>query len=93
MQQKFAVAKSQDDEKYGLLSQGASYLQNLTADSNEVGKLKTGSAVWGHSPIQRENTNSKKVTIEKLSKSGLGRCTKFDEASSNDEQKIILENR
>ena len=29
----------------------------------------------------------KKVTIEKLSKSGLRRCTKFGEASSNDEQK------
>ena len=49
---------------------------NFTADSNEVGKLRTGSAVWGHSPIQRQNTNSKKVTIEKLSKSGLGRSTK-----------------
>ena len=43
-----------------------------------------------HSPIQRQNTNSKKVTIEKLSKSGLGRCTKFGEASSKEEQKIIL---
>ena len=29
------------------------------------------SAVWGHSPIQRQNTNSKKLTIKKLSKSGL----------------------
>ena len=26
------------------------------------------SAVWGNSPIQRQNTNSKKLTIEKLSK-------------------------
>ena len=60
MQQKFALAKSQDDEKYALLSQGASYLQNFTADSNEVEKLKTGSAIWGHSPIQRHNTNSQK---------------------------------
>ena len=67
--------------EYALLSQGASYLQNFTADSNEVGKLKTSSAVWGHSPIQRQNTNSKKVTIEKLSKSGLGRCTKFGQAT------------
>ena len=50
----------------------------------------THNAVWGHSPIQRQNTNSRKVTIEKLSKSGLGRCTKFGKASSNDEQNIIL---
>ena len=42
------------------------------------------SAVCGHSPIQRQNTNSKKLTIEKLSKSGLGRCTKFGQVSSND---------
>ena len=55
--------------------------------------MKLGNSKQGHSPIQRFNTNSKKVTIEKLSKSGLGRCTKFGEASSNDEQKIILENR
>ena len=27
------------------------------------------SAVWGHSPIQRQNTNSKKLTIEMLSES------------------------
>ena len=44
----------------------------------------------GHSPIQRQKTNSKMVTTEKLSKSGLGRCAKFGEASSNDEQKITL---
>ena len=48
------------------------------------------SAVWGHSPIQRQNTNSKKLTIEKLSKISLGRCTKFGEADSNDEWKITL---
>ena len=29
------------------------------------------SAVWGHSPIQKQNTNSNKLIIEKLSKSGL----------------------
>ena len=44
------------------------------------------SAVWGHSPIEKQKTNSKKVTTEKLSKSSLGRCTKFGEASSNDEK-------
>ena len=48
------------------------------------------SDVWGHPPIQRQNTNSKKLTIEKLSKSGLIRCTKFGRAHSNDEQKIAL---
>ena len=53
-------------------------------------KLMAHSAVWGHSPIQRQNTNSKKLTIKKLSKSGLGRCMKFDEANSNDERKITL---
>ena len=50
------------------------------------------SAVWGHSPIQRQNTNSKKLTIKKLSKSDLGRCTKFGQANSNDERKITLIN-
>ena len=45
------------------------------------------SAIWGHSPIQRQNTNSKKLTIEKLSKSGR-RCTKFRQANANDERKI-----
>ena len=29
------------------------------------------SAFWGHHPIQRQNTNSKKLTVEKFSKSGL----------------------
>ena len=48
------------------------------------------SAVWGHPPIQRQNTNSKKLTIEKLSKSGLRRCTKFSQAHSNDVGKITL---
>ena len=35
------------------------------------------SAVWGHSPIQKQNTNSKKLTTEKLSKSGPRRYIKF----------------
>ena len=48
------------------------------------------SAVWGHSPIQRKNTNSKKLTIEKLSKSGLRRCAKFGQAHSNNERKTTL---
>ena len=32
----------------------------------------------------------KKLTIKKLSESGLGRCTKFGQANSNDERKITL---
>ena len=48
------------------------------------------SAVWGHLPIRRQNTNSKKLTIKKMSKSGLRRCTKFGQANSNDERKITL---
>ena len=46
------------------------------------------SAVWGHPPIQRQNTNSKKLTIEKLCKSGLRKCTKFGQPHSNHERKI-----
>ena len=53
-------------------------------------KFMAHSTVWGHSPIQRQNTNSKKLMIKKLSKSGLGRCTKFGQANSNDERKITL---
>ena len=53
-------------------------------------KFMAHSAVWGHSPIQRQNRNSNKLTIENLSKSGLGRCTKFGQANSNDERKITL---
>ena len=48
------------------------------------------SAVWGHRSIQRENTNSKRLTIEKLSKSGLRRCTKFGQPHSNNERKIAF---
>ena len=48
------------------------------------------SAVWGHPPIQRQNTNSKKLMIEKLPKSSLRRCTKFGQPHSNDERKITL---
>ena len=44
-------------------------------------------AVRGHPPIQRQNTNSKKLTIEKLFESSLRRCTKFSQAHSNDERK------
>ena len=48
------------------------------------------SAVCGHLPIRRQNTDSKKFTIKKLSKSGLRRFTKFGQADSNDERKITL---
>ena len=48
------------------------------------------SAVWGHLPIGRENTNSKKSTIKKLSRSGLRKFIKFGQAHSNDERKITL---
>ena len=47
-------------------------------------------AVWGHLPVRRQNTNSKKLTIKKLSESGLRRFIKFGQAHSNDEQKITL---
>ena len=40
------------------------------------------SAVWGHLPNQRQNTNSKKVTIEKLSV--------WSSEKSNNERKIKL---
>ena len=43
-----------------------------------------------HLPIQRQNTNSKVLTIEKLSKSDLRRCTKFGQFHSNDEEKITV---
>ena len=48
------------------------------------------SAVWGHLPIRRQSTNPKKLTIKKLSKSGLRSFTKFGQAHSNDERKITL---
>ena len=38
---KNVVVKSQEDKKCALLSQGTGYLQNMRADSIEVGKLKT----------------------------------------------------
>ena len=49
------------------------------------------SAVGGDLPIRRQNTNSKKLTIKKLSKSGLRRFIKFGQAHSNGERKITLE--
>ena len=44
-------------------------------------------AVRGHPPIERQNTNSKKLTIEKFFESSLKRCTKFGQAHSNNERK------
>ena len=44
-------------------------------------------AVWG---IQRQNTNSQKLTIKRLSKISLKRCTRFCQAHSSDEQNITL---
>ena len=41
-QQYFVLVKSQEDEKYVLLSQGTGYLKKFTADNIEVEKLKTG---------------------------------------------------
>ena len=50
------------------------------------------SAVWGHPPIQKQKKKriKKKLTTEKLSKSGLRRCKKFGHAHSNDERKMTL---
>ena len=48
------------------------------------------SAVSSHLPIRRQNTNSKKLSIKKLSKSSLRRFLKFGQAHSNDERKITL---
>ena len=45
---------------------------------------------WLILPIQ-DNRNSKKLTIEKLSESGLRGCRKFGQALSNDERKIRLD--
>ena len=53
-------------------------------------KFMGHSAVWGHPPIQRQNTNSKELTNEKLSERSLRRCTNFGQAHPNDEQKIRL---
>ena len=47
------------------------------------------SVVWGHPPIQRQDTNSKMLTIENLSESGR-KCTKFRQAHSSDKRKITL---
>ena len=46
--------------------------------------LMAHSAVWGRPPTQRQNTNSKKLAIEKLSKNGLRSCTKFGQPYSNE---------
>ena len=51
------------------------------------------SAVWGHLPIRRQNTNSKKLTTKKLSKSGLRRFIKFGQAHSNNERKITVKKK
>ena len=48
------------------------------------------SAVWGHSPTQGQDINSKKLMIKMLSKSGLKRCTKLGQANSNDKRKVTL---
>ena len=65
-------------------------IQKITEMLSSKNNFMAQSAVWGRSPIQRQKTNSKELTIKKLSESGLGRCTKFGQANSNDERKITL---
>ena len=93
MQKKIAVAKSHDNEKYALLSQGASYLQNFTTDSNEVGKLKTGSAIWGHSPIQRNNTNAERWQLKSCLRVVFEDVQSLVKLVQTMNKNIILENR
>ena len=57
---------------------------------SRIFKFMAHSAVWDRLPIQRQNTNSKKLTIEKLCKNGLRKCTKFGQVHSNNERKITL---
>ena len=63
-------------------------IDNLVECTNS--NFMAHSAVWGHLPSQRQNTNSKNLMIKKLSKSGLRRFIEFGEAHSNDERKITL---
>ena len=53
--------------------------------TNTAYKSMAHSTVWGHSPIQRQNTILKNLMIKTLSKSGLRRCGKFGQVNSNDE--------
>ena len=62
--------------------------KGLKVANNICSKFIAHSAVLGHLPIRRQNTNSKKLTIRKLSKSSLRRFIKFGQAYSNDKRKI-----
>ena len=69
---------------------GIRQLLNLQSYFPTLYNFMAHSTVWGHLPVQRQNTNSKMLTIKKLSKSGLRSFIKFGEAHSNDERKITL---
>ena len=81
---------------YTMTVQGGGFLPPLSHVPGGRGgrwfwmKFMAHRAVWGRSPIKRQKTNSKKLTIKKLSKSGLGWCAKFGQANSNGERKITL---
>ena len=53
-------------------------------------KFMAHSVIWGHLINQRQNINSKTLTIEKLCELGLRSLTKFGQAHLNNEQKIRL---
>ena len=65
-------------------------LLDIVCSTMVTNKFMAHSAVWDHSPIQRQNANSKTLTIEKLSKSCHRRCTKYGRAHSNNGRKITL---
>ena len=68
-------------------------IQNLVLKTQPyfIVKFIAYKVVLGCQPIQRQNTSSKKLTTEKLSKSGRRRCTKLGQTYWNDKRKIILQ--
>ena len=68
-------------------------IQNLVlkGQPNFTVKFIAYDVVSGCQPIQRQNTSSKKLTTEKVSKNGRRRCTKLGQTHWNDERKILLQ--
>ena len=74
----------------GLCSYYRKFIRNFSGIATPLNQLHRSQRCLGHLPIPRQNTNSKKLTIKKLSKSCLRRIIKFGQAHSNNERKITL---
>ena len=84
-------AKLQESQSVRISSQVIKRILKYDLSWTILGLLLAHNAVWGDLPKSKTKHNNKKLTIEKLSQSGLRRWyTKFGQAHSNNERKITF---